>query len=110
MADIKRQDIDDFGKRNSNKDSYKNRYFDGKRSAIDEYTGERVFYSSKGHYTTKKTANVDHIVPLDQLIKQYGNEISKSDLKRIANADSIFAITNEALNSAKSKSKNCNIN
>lgn len=106
MADIKRQDIDDFGKRNSNKDSYKNRYFDGKRSAIDEYTGERVFYSSKGHYTTKKTANVDHIVPLDQLIKQYGNEISKSDLKRIANADSNLAITNEALNKAKSNATN----
>lgn len=106
MADIKRQDIDDFGKRNSNKDSYKNRYFDGKRSAIDEYTGERVFYSSKGHYTTKTTANIDHVIPIDQLTKRYGKDVSKAELKSIANSDYNLATTSEALNKAKSNMSN----
>ena len=104
MADIKRQDIDDFGKRNSNKDSYKNRYFDGKRSAIDEYTGERVFYSSKGHYKT--TANIDHVIPIDQLTKRYGKDVSKAELKSIANSDYNLATTSEALNKAKSNMSN----
>lgn len=106
MADIKRQDIDDFGKRNSNKDSYKNRYFDGKRSAIDEYTGERVFYSSKGHYTTKTTANIDHVIPIDQLTKRYGKDVSRAELKSIANSDYNLATTSEALNKAKSNMSN----
>lgn len=106
MADIKRQDIDDFGKRNSNKDSYKNRYFDGKRSAIDEYTGERVFYSSNGHYTTKTTANIDHVIPIDQLTKRYGKDVSKAELKSIANSDYNLATTSEALNKAKSNMSN----
>lgn len=106
MADIKRRDIDDFGKRNSNKDSYKNRYFDGKRSAIDEYTGERVFYSSKGHYTTKTTANIDHVIPIDQLTKRYGKDVSKAELKSIANSDYNLATTSEALNKAKSNMSN----
>lgn len=106
MADIKRQDIDDFGKRNSNKDSYKNRYFDGKRSAIDEYTGERVFYSSKGHYTTKTTSNIDHVIPIDQLTKRYGKDVSKAELKSIANSDYNLATTSEALNKAKSNMSN----
>lgn len=106
MADIKRQDIDDFGKRNSNKDSYKNRYFDGKRSAIDEYTGERVFYSSKGHYTTKTTANIDHVIPIDQLTKRYGKDVSRAELKSITNSDYNLATTSEALNKAKSNMSN----
>ena len=33
MDNITRKDIDDYAKRNSNIDSYKNRYFNGKRSA-----------------------------------------------------------------------------
>ena len=106
MADIKRQDIDDFGKRNSNKDSYKNRYFDGKRSAIDEYTGERVFYSSKGHYTTKTTANIDHVIPIDQLTKRYRKDVSSAELKSIAKSDYNLATTSEALNKAKSNMSN----
>lgn len=106
MDNITRKDIDDYAKRNSNIDSYKNRYFNGKRSAVDEYTGEKIYYSSKGHYTTSKTANVDHVVPLDQLIKEYGDKISKKDLKRIANADGNLAIVQEALNKSKGNSSN----
>lgn len=106
MGNITRQDVDDFGRRNSNKDSYKNRYFNGQRSAVDEYTGEKIYYSSKGHYRTSKTANVDHVVPLDKLIKEYGDKISKKDLKRIANADGNLAIVQEALNKSKGNSSN----
>lgn len=103
---IERSDIDNYGARNSNKDSYKNRTFDGKRTTKDEYTGKNVYYSSNGHYTTKTTSNVDHVVPIDKLIKRYENELSKEDLSRLANADSNLAITAEKLNKSKSNMNN----
>lgn len=106
MGKLTRQDVDDFGRRNNNKDSYKNRYFNGQRSAVDEYTGQTLYYSSKGHFTTKTTANIDHVVPLDQLIKRYGKDVSKAELKRIANSDYNLATTSEALNKAKSNKSN----
>lgn len=106
MGNLTRQDVDDFGRRNNNKDSYKNRYFNGQRSAVDEYTGQTLYYSSKGHFTTKTTANIDHVVPLDQLIKRYGKDVSKAELKRIANSDYNLATTSEALNKAKSNKSN----
>ena len=106
MGNITRQDVDDIGRRNNNKDSYKNRYFNGQRSAIDEYTGQTLYYSAKGHFTTKTTANIDHVVPLDQLIKRYGKDVSKTELKRIANSDYNLATTSEALNKAKSNKSN----
>jgi len=112
---IQRKDIDDYGRRNSNNDSYKNRSFIGKRTTMDEYTGEKLYYSSKGitakseqsrHFTTKKTANVDHIVPIDQMISKYGKDISKEQLKRITNSDYNLAITSESLNKSKSNMSN----
>ncbi len=106
MGKLTRKDVDDFGRRNNNKDSYKNRYFNGQRSAVDEYTGQTLYYSSKGRFTTKTTANIDHVVPLDQLIKRYGKDVSKAELKRIANSDYNLATTSEALNKAKSNKSN----
>lgn len=112
---IQRKDIDDYGKRNSRKNSYKNRSFAGKRTTIDEYTGEKLYYSSKGitatfeqnrHFSTRKTANVDHIVPIDQMISKYGVDISNEQLKRITNSDYNLAITSEAINKSKSNMSN----
>lgn len=83
---ISREDIDDYYQRNVKKDSCKNRLFDGKWTTLDEYTGETLYYSAKGinatsdqgsHFSTAKIANVDHIVPIDQLIEKHGNSINK---------------------------------
>ncbi len=101
-----RSEVDDVYRRNLSSDSYKNRYFGTHRSAADEYTGDRIYYGSKNHYSTAKTANVDHIVPVDELIERYGESISKDELKRIANSDYNLAVTAERLNKAKGGSSN----
>lgn len=113
--DLKRQDIDDFARRNTNEDSYKNRVFNGRRTTLDEYTGKKLYYSSKGqtatvnqtrHFTTKTTANVDHVIPIDQIKDKYKGKVSKEQLKRIANSDYNLAVTSEALNKSKSNMSN----
>jgi hypothetical protein len=113
--DIKRQDIDDYNRRVKNKNSYKNRVFNGKRTTIDEYSGDKLFFSDKGrtalneqnrHFTTETTANVDHVVPLNQIKNKYGGKVSKKQLKRISNSDTNLAITSEARNKAKSNMSN----
>lgn len=112
---LNRKDIDDLGRRNNQKDSYKNRIFDGKRTTVDEYSGDTLYYSNKGihsdsgkrrHFTTNKTANVDHIVPIDQMIDKYGKSVSKEQLKRITNSDYNLAITSEARNKSKKAQSN----
>ena len=103
---IKRKDVDDFTRRNTREDSYKNRIFNGKRTTIDEYTGEKLFYDSKNHFKTTKTVNIDHIVPIDQLIKKYSNSFSAKEIKEIANADFNLVATSESLNKSKSNMSN----
>jgi len=103
---IKRSDVDDIGRRNNNIDSFKNRNFDGKRSTVDAYTHKKVFYSSQNYFTTRTTANVDHIVPIDSLINEYRGVIGRQDLKSIVNADFNLAVTSEALNKSKSNLNN----
>lgn len=105
-ATIKRKDVDDFARRNTRDDSYKNRVFDGKRTTVDEYTGKKLFYASKDHYKTTKTVNIDHIVPIDQLIKKYSNSFSAKEIKEIANADFNLVATSESLNKSKSNMSN----
>lgn len=117
--DIKRNDIDNQYKRNTGKKSYKNRKFNGKRTVKDEYSGETLYYSFKGqnnkknirHYTTKKTANVDHIKPIDKILQQYEKDIQSGKLtveqvKEIANSDYNLAITSEARNKSKGGKSN----
>ena len=111
---ISRTQIDNPYRRNTAPTSYKNRKFDGYRIATDEYTGKKVFYSSKGvggggndrHFTTKTTANIDHVTPIDVLRERYGGQISSSALKEIANSDYNLALTNEMLNKQKNKLTN----
>lgn len=105
-ASIKRKDVDDFARRNTKDDSYKNRLFDGKRTTTDEYTGKKLYYSSKGHFSTKTTANIDHIVPIDQMIKEYSTHLSPAEIKDITNSDYNLAATAESLNKAKSNMSN----
>ncbi|MDO4921769.1 MAG: hypothetical protein Q4E64_08090 [Phascolarctobacterium sp.] len=102
---IKRNQIDDIYRRNNAKDSYKNRAFAGKRSTWDEYTRERIFYDSKFH-VNQKQSNIDHIIPIDELRRRYGEELSIEQLREIANADANLANTNAALNKAKGGKSN----
>ncbi len=112
---IIREDIDDYSRRNTRKDSYKNRVFDGNRLTQDEYTGKKLFYSKNGvnaavgqerHYTTETTANVDHVIPIDTMIERYGDKITPEQLKKITNSDYNLAITSEKINKAKGKMSN----
>ena len=118
-SEIERKDLDDTGKRNNNKNSYKNRYFEGKRVATDEYSGETIYYSYKGknnttsqrHYTTQKTANVDHIKPIDKVRAKYkkdidSGKITKEQLREITNSDYNLALTSERRNKAKGGKSN----
>ena len=94
---------------------FKIKHFGGKRSAIDEYTGNRVFFAARGvgaqkgssrHFTTGTTANQDHIIPIDVIIKRYGNRLTPEQMRMIANSDYNLAIINEALNKSKGNLQN----
>lgn len=110
-----RSQLDNPYRRNTAPDSFKNRQFNGYRVTTDKYTGEKIYYSSTGvnsakdaarHYTTKTTANVDHIQPIDVFNERYAGKLSAEDARRIVNSDYNLALTNEALNKAKGGSTN----
>jgi hypothetical protein len=114
---ITRKDIDDPWKRCSSKNSnsYKNRKFNGNRTAVDEYTGKTVYYSKNGknadsssgrHYTTQTTSNIDHVVPIDVLKQRYGDNLTAEQYRKLANRDFNLALTNERLNKSKSGNSN----
>ena len=114
LNELKRSDIDMPSVRNTNKNSYKNRKFNGRRSTVDEYTGNVVFYSQKAegakgkprHYTTERTANVDHVIPIEVLKKRYGDNLTKEQYRILANSDYNLRITNERLNKQKQDKTN----
>ena len=103
-------DIDDYYRRNLSKSSYKNRCFAGKRVTIDEYNGEKIHYSKINRYTKdvrqETTAHVDHIVPKDTIAKRYGEDLSKSQLKKIAQEDYNLAVTSARINQGKNALSN----
>lgn len=107
---VTRSQVDNPYKRNIAPNSYKNRKFSGKRITTDEYTGKKLYYSANGigkgrndsrHYTTNTASNVDHITPIDVLIKRYSDKVPVDDLCVIANSDYNLAVTNEAINKQK---------
>ena len=56
MSDkLKRSQVDDINRRSNAPDSYKNRSFGNKKSVIDEYTGERIFYDANKHSKDRKS-------------------------------------------------------
>lgn len=97
---LKRSQVDDINRRNNAPDSYKNRSFGNKKSVIDEYTGERIFYNANKHIN-KRQSNVDHIVPLDEQIRRYGSALKPEQIKNMANDDWNLANTNASLNKSK---------
>ena len=113
---IMRKDIDDPYRRNLAKDSYRMRAFGDKRSTADEYSGERIFISIKKkdsipHHVTSKKAQVDHVVPIDTLIKENAQAIkkgylTKEELREIANNDNNLAVTSHRINESKKQKSN----
>ncbi len=105
---ITRNDIDDYAKRNTDQDSYKNRQFAGKRTMQDEYTGKKIHYSqtSKGTINGNAIANTDHITPIEKIRERYGNDLSTQELKEIANSDANLAMTQQRLNQSKGAKTN----
>lgn len=99
-----RREVDDIGKRNINKSSYRNRQLAGKTTTIDEYTKEKIYLNTR--YTPSKRINIDHVIPIEQLIKRYGDYLSVDELKKLSVIDSNLAVTNERLNKAKGAKSN----
>lgn len=99
------REIDDIKKRKE----YRAERFDDKKSTIDEYTGERIFYGNtrdalKKH-PTGKTTDDDHITPIDVIEKRY-SRLTKDQQKKLANEDVNLALTNSRLNRSKGKLEN----
>lgn len=87
----------------------KDEYFNGKRSATDEYTGERIFDGNKpggvNKHNTLNKANVDHVVSIHQINKKYG-DLDEYQRTELANSRENLAVTNEHLNKAKGSMSN----
>lgn len=104
------RDIDDVYKRINSKNSYKNRRFSDKKSIIDDYTGERIFYGNDNDacYThpLNKTADIDHITPIAKVRERYSN-LTIEQQKTLANNEKYnYAVTNSELNRNSRTGKN----
>lgn len=99
-----RYEVDDIGKRNTNKFSYRARVLEGKLSTADAYTRKRIYINNR--YSPKTKINIDHVVSIDTIISRYGDYLDKSDLKEIIVRDSNLVATNERLNKAKGAKSN----
>lgn len=116
QSPVERKDIDHPYRRNTAPDSYRMRAFGDKASAADEYTGERVYIAIRrkdhvAHHVTAKTAQVDHIIPIDTLIQENRDAIrdgylTKEDLREIANSDQNLAVTSHRINESKQQKSN----
>lgn len=98
-------------------------YFDGNKTATDEYTGQTLHADSqraKNKYGANKytshTPETDHIVPLKRAYEDnkksiYGNLITDEQLSKIVNDSDNFAVTNTHTNrSMGAKSKDSYVN
>lgn len=103
--------------------NYKDSYFDGNKTATDEYTGKTLHADSqraKNKYGANKytshTPETDHIVPLKRAYEDNkksicGNLITDEQLSKIVNNSDNFAVTNAHTNrSMGAKSKDSYVN
>lgn len=107
-AALGRKDIDDVYARNISPSSYRERTFVGKKSAADEYTGERVYKpaGAKSHHRLRDMAETDHITPVAKVIDKYGEDVksrrlSKEDVRTLTNADANVVVTSRRINNKK---------
>lgn len=114
--EIERKDVDDLYRRNTGRDSYRMRKFGNRASTIDEYSGERIFITVKrngvaAHHLKDNMVEVDHITPIDTLIKENEQAIrdgylTKEDLREVVNSDYNLAVTSRRINNAKRQKSN----
>ena len=90
------REIDNSYKRIGGNNSYRTQRFEGMKSMIDDYTGQRIFMDSTKH-PVSTAAQVDHIIPLHVVQKKYP-DLSLAQQKYIANHSSNYAMTNGQLN------------
>lgn len=90
------REIDNPYKRIGGNNSYRSQRFEGMKSMIDDYTGQRIFFDSTKHPTTT-AAQVDHIIPLHVVQERYP-DFSIEQQKFIANHPSNYAMTNGRMN------------
>lgn len=84
---------------------YKNVVYNGKKSTIDDYTKERVFYGNrtgaKHLHPATKTSDTDHITPIDAVNKRY-SDLSVQQRRKIANnREHNYATTSSHINRTK---------
>ena len=83
---------------------YKDAMFDGKKTTIDEYTGEKIYYGNKKDairkHSVSKTSDIDHIVPID-VVKRLYPDLSPDQQRLLVNNLRNYAITNSSLNRKK---------
>ena len=114
--EIERKDVDNLYRRNTGQNSYRARKFGNRASTIDEYSGERIFITVKRkgtapHHAKANMAEVDHITPIDTLIKENEQAIrdgylTKEDLREVVNSDYNLAVTSRRINNAKRQKSN----
>lgn len=89
---------------------YKKDNLVGEKTLVDEYTGKKNLYYEKDNPhknyndpTNRQQAQPDHIVPLIQVHNKFKSNyaLDDSDIKRIANQESNFAVTSGKTNQAK---------
>lgn len=100
------REIDDVNKRRK----YKEQQYDGKKSRIDDYTGERVFAGNQRDsvykHPTTKTSDTDHITPIKVVNKKY-RRLSEEQRKTLVNNEKHnYATTNSKLNRSKGDLEN----
>lgn len=96
------RELDDVYNRITAKDSYKNRKFEDKKSIIDDYTGERIFYGNNNNakkvHSLDKTTDIDHVTPIAKVKNRY-SDLTIEQQKKLANNEKYnYAVTNSKLN------------
>lgn len=94
--------IDDPYHRINAKDSYKNKVFNGKKTSVDAYTGEKIYYGNapdaKRLHGIDRTADVDHVTPIAKVKERYGDLSIEQQRKIANNPEYNYAMTNSELN------------
>ena len=99
-----RRELDDIGKRNNNKFSYRSRLLAGRTTTVDAYTGEKIYLNKR--YTPNRKINIDHVISIEQVKSWYGDSLEPSELREILVSDYNLVATNESLNKAKGRKSN----
>lgn len=110
---VTRKQVDNPYFRNIKKGGPKDLAFKNKQSAVDGYTQEKIYKSSTGVnnsetrvHSTQKTSNVDHVIPVEKIIKRWQGKLTAEQMRSLAQDKNNLVVTNESLNKAKNAMNN----